>query len=175
MLKKVKSVTFYTLFETLLLFICFISVVKGEEKFIEPCSDAGGYYTWLGGPNKNHLGHDYNAPVGTPVKAIAEGTVFKVFDISQSRCYDPNTGKEVAQTFIWIKHRLNNGRYFYALYGHIKPSEKIKNNINVKAGEKIGEIAPCYVWDDKRKVLQSAPHLHFGIWDNEIDPPLKIT
>ena len=44
-----------------------------QSKFIEPCSDAGGYYGWLGGPNKNYLGHDYNTPVGTEVKAIAEG------------------------------------------------------------------------------------------------------
>ena len=96
------------------------SVYGEEEKFIEPCSDAGGYYGWLGSPGNNHLGHDYNAPSGTEVKAIANGIVFKVVEIA-AKCYDPETKKEVSQPFVWIRHQLSDGQYFYALYGHIEP------------------------------------------------------
>jgi hypothetical protein len=160
------------LLTTLILIFFSIYIVMGQDKFIEPCPDAGGYYSWLGGPRGNHLGHDYNAPPGTRVKAIADGTVYKVFDISQSHCYDPNTKREVKQTFVWIKHRLSNGQYFYALYGHIKPLGKIRDNANVKIGEEIGEIVQCYVYNEK-KVLVPAHHLHFGIWNSESPPPLN--
>jgi murein DD-endopeptidase MepM/ murein hydrolase activator NlpD len=93
-----------------------------------------------------------------------------VFEIP-SKCYDAKTKSELFQTFIWIRHRLQNGGYFYALYGHIKPYENIKDGTEIKAGEGIGTINNCYVWYNDK--LGSAPHLHFGIWNSDSLPPTK--
>jgi len=149
----------------------FCSLACGEERFIQPCPDAGGYFSWLGGPNKNHLGHDYNAPADTTeVKAIADGTTFKIFEIP-AKCYCPETETELSQPFVWIKHRLSNGQYFFALYGHIEPYKNIKEGVEVKAGQGIGKIKECYVWHKDK--LVPAPHLHFGIWNSESPPPME--
>ncbi|MGQ9777900.1 MAG: M23 family metallopeptidase [Thermodesulfobacteriota bacterium] len=159
-------------FVTLVVFNLFCCLVYGqEEKFIDPCTDAGGYLGWLGGPNKNHLGHDYNAPAGTKVKAISRGEVSKILYVS-SGCYDPITRKEINQYFVWIKHRKSNGDYFYALYSHITPLKK--EGDEVKAGEVIGKIVDCHVKVDSD--LVSAPHLHFGIFeieDSNVIPPVN--
>ncbi|MBU4349051.1 peptidoglycan DD-metalloendopeptidase family protein [bacterium] len=148
----------------------FCSLACGEERFIQPCPDAGGYFSWLGGPGENHLGHDYNAPADTKVKAIADGTIFKIFEIP-AKCYCPETETELSQPFVWIKHRLSNGQYFFALYGHIEPYKNIKEGVGVEAGQGIGKIKECYVWYKDK--LVPAPHLHFGIWNSESPPPIE--
>lgn len=150
-----------------LIFGLFCSLTSGqEERFVDPCPDAGGLYTWKG---EKHLGHDYNAPVGTEVKAIADGRVFEVLRVA-SRCYNPETKKEVSQHFVWIRHRLSSGQYFYALYGHIDPFGYVKKDAEVKRGQPIGKITSCYVWYEGK--LTPAPHLHFGVWNSEADPPM---
>ncbi|MBS3918673.1 MAG: peptidoglycan DD-metalloendopeptidase family protein, partial [Deltaproteobacteria bacterium] len=131
-----------------------------EGSFVQPCPDAGGYRSWLGGPNKNHLGHDYNAPAGTPVRAIADGTiVYANLNVSGFGGSEPDKPGPM----MWIRHRLSSGKYFYALYGHIKP---IKMDGDVKIGETIGTIIPFYIGKDY------CPHLHLGIWNSESNPPL---
>jgi murein DD-endopeptidase MepM/ murein hydrolase activator NlpD len=143
--------------------------IEGGKTFIQPCTDAGGYYSWLEGDNKNHLGHDYAAAIDTVVKPIADGKVYEIINIP-SLCYDPQTNKEINQHFIWVKHRLSNGKYFYALYGHIEPF--VKKDEIVKPDKPIGRIKQCYVWHKKK--LVPAPHLHFGIWNSdEFLPPTK--
>jgi len=141
----------------------FCRLAYGEENnFIQPCPDAGGYRSWLGGPNKNHLGHDYNAPAGTKVRAIADGTVWYVgFDISGFG----SEGKPGPA--IWIRHRLVNGKYFYALYGHIKPSSDVQKGAEIKSGQIIGTVIE---YRDKT-TKEDISHLHLGIWNSESDPP----
>lgn len=136
----------------------------GEANFIQPCPDAGGYRSWLGGPNKNHLGHDYNAPAGTEVKAIANGTVWYVgLNISGFG----SEGKPGPA--IWIKHRVADGKYFYALYGHVKPGSEIRKEYKVERGQVIGTIIK---YRDK-KTKEDISHLHFGIWNSKSVPPLS--
>lgn len=137
----------------------------GEPKdFIQPCPDAGGYRSWLRGPNKDHLGHDYNAPAGTKVRAIADGTVWYVgFDISGFG----SEGKPGPA--IWIRHRLANGKYFYALYGHIKPSSDVQKGAEIKSGQIIGTVIE---YRDKT-TKEDISHLHLGIWNSESEPPLS--
>jgi hypothetical protein len=143
----------------------FCPLAYGEENiFIQPCPDAGGYYSWLGGPNKDHLGHDYNAPAGTKVRAVADGVVWYVgLNISGFG----SEGKPGPA--IWIRHRLANGKYFYALYGHIKPNSEIQKGYDVKAGQIIGTVIE---YRDKIS-KEDISHLHLGIWNSESDPPLS--
>jgi Tol biopolymer transport system component len=149
----------------------FCRLAYGEEKnFIQPCPDAGGYRTWLKEPDGtyiNHLGHDYNAPAGTEVKAIADGNVTEIrLDVSGFGSEDTNG------PLIWIKHRLIDGRYFHALYGHIMPNSDIKeewekgNEVKVKAGQVIGTIIE-YLHKATKKDIS---HLHLGIWNSDTLP-----
>jgi hypothetical protein len=135
-----------------------------ENNFIQPCSDSGGYYGWLGGPNKDHLGHDYNAPAGTKVKAISDGTVWNTYTNISGFGSEGKPGPA-----IWIKHRVANGKYFYALYGHIKPGSDILKGAEVKAGQIIGTVIE---YRDKIS-KEDISHLHLGIWNSESDPPLS--
>jgi hypothetical protein len=71
--------------------------------FIQPCPDSGGYRGWLGGPNKNHLGYDYNAPAGTEVKAISHGTIYYI-NLNMSGFGGSEPSKP--GPMMWIRHRL---------------------------------------------------------------------
>ena len=133
-----------------------------ERNFIQPCPDAGGYRSWLGGPNKNHLAHDYNAPEGTKVKAISDGTVWEKYTNISGFGSEGKPGPA-----IWIKHLLANGKYFYALYGHVEPTSEVQKGIKIKGGQIIGTII---MYLDK-ETKGNLSHLHFGIWNSASDPP----
>ncbi len=135
-----------------------------EENFIQPCTDAGGYYGWLGGPNKNHLAHDYNAPEGTKVKAISDGTVCATYTNISGFGSEGKPGPA-----IWIKHRLANAKYFYALYGHVEPTSDLRKGYKVKRAQIIGTIIRYL----DKKTKEDRSHLHFGIWNSESEPPLS--
>ncbi len=144
----------------------FCRLVYGEEKnFIQPCLDNGGYRTWLKEPDGsyiNHLGHDYNAPAGTEIKAIADGIV------SEIRLDVEGFGSEDTKgPLVWIKHRLSNGKFFHALYGHIQPVKILKKGDSIKVGQIIGTIIEYL----HKKTKKDISHLHFGIWNDENLPP----
>jgi len=144
----------------------FYCLAKGEVKsFFQPCPDASGYYGWLKlVKGETHLGHDYNAPADTHVRAITDGIIcLSLENVKGFGSTDPRTKQYISGGLIWVKHRLSNGKYFYALYGHIKP---IKKSGDVKANEVIGTIIPFYLSN-----TSYAPHLHFGIWNSEKPPP----
>lgn len=161
----------WTVFSFAVITSLLVGIVFGEEKvFIQPCSDdtSRRYYTWLtlveqpDGTFKTHLAHDYNAPAGTEVKAIADGVVYDALLKVSGFGSEGKPGP-----LIWIKHRLTDGKYFYALYGHVEPALGIKKNIKVEAGQVIGKIIKYL--DAKTK--KDTSHLHFGIWNSETEPP----
>jgi len=141
-----------------------VAVEGQQSKFVQPCPDAGGYRGWLGGPAKNHLGHDYRTPAGTDVKAISDGVVWRV-DLNV-----PGFGSEGKPgALIWLKHRLASGHYFYALYGHVTPDRKLRDGTRVEVNQTIATVA-VYLDADTKKDLS---HLHFGIWNSETMPPVS--
>ncbi len=87
-----------------------------------------------------HLGIDYAAPVGTPVQAVADGTVKFV-------------GKKGGfGNFLEIKHA--NG--YTTMYGHLKSFGKgVKVGAKVKQGQTVGYIGSTG--------LSTGPHLDFRI------------
>ena len=91
-----------------------------------------------------HLGIDYAAPIGTPVQAVADGTV--VF-----------TGwKGGFGNFVEIKHA--NG--YTTMYGHLKNYGKnIKAGARVKQGQTVGYIGSTG--------LSTGPHLDFRIKERD--------
>ncbi|MBR4592329.1 MAG: M23 family metallopeptidase, partial [Elusimicrobiaceae bacterium] len=91
-----------------------------------------------------HLGIDYAAPVGTPVQAVADGTV-------RVAGWKGGFGN-----FVEIKHA--NG--YTTMYGHLKSFGKnIKVGAKVKQGQTVGYIGSTG--------LSTGPHLDFRIKEKE--------
>ncbi len=91
-----------------------------------------------------HLGIDYAAPTGTPVQAVADGTIKFV------------GRKGGFGNFVEIRHANN----YTTMYGHLKSYGK-----NVKAGAKIKQGATVgYVGSTG---LATGPHLDFRIKERE--------
>ncbi|OUO57398.1 M23 family metallopeptidase [Candidatus Avelusimicrobium gallicola] len=87
-----------------------------------------------------HLGIDYAAPAGTPVQAVADGTV---------RFAGRNGGYG---NFVEIRHA--NG--YTTMYGHLKGYGKgIKSGAKVKQGQTVGYVGSTG--------LSTGPHLDFRI------------
>ncbi|MDR2775087.1 MAG: peptidoglycan DD-metalloendopeptidase family protein [Tannerella sp.] len=97
-----------------------------------------------------HHGVDYAAPVGTPVKAIGEGTVI-------AKGFDANGGGN----FIKIKHNT----VYTTTYMHLKSFGKdLQTGTHVKQGAVIGYVGSTG--------LSTGPHLDFRVHKNgqPIDP-----
>jgi hypothetical protein len=89
-----------------------------------------------------HCGADLSAKVGDPVYAVSDGDVVS---ISTGGWGTDNVG-------LIVKHRCSNGRYFLAVYGHIRDYSAG----HISAGQQIGTIGP---W-------AYGSHLHFGIYES---------
>lgn len=87
-----------------------------------------------------HTGADFQAPVGTPIKAVAAGKVEKD---SWGGAY----GNQVI-----IDH--GNGRY--SMYAHLDEASPLSPGDEVEAGEKIGEVGVTG--------NTSGPHLHLEVY-----------
>ena len=94
--------------------------------------------------NKRHIGSDLSAEVGTPVYAVAKGTVYSI---------SPN-GWGTGNIAVVAVHKAASGISFFAIYGHLKlNSLLVKVGSTLVAGQKLGFIGD---WPD-------GAHLHFGI------------
>lgn len=92
-----------------------------------------------------HLGVDFDAPIGTPVKAISNGVV--VF-CKQMRGYG---------NVLMIRY----GDTYKSLYAHLeKFASYVKPNVAVKKGEIVGYVGETG-WT-------TGPHLHFAIYKNGV-------
>ena len=100
---------------------------------------------WLAprGRNSQHLGVDMFAPVGRPVRAIADGVVH---DISTSGWGGGNVA-------IMVRHQLADGRWFIALYGHIRNSTELRKGSRVQGCRTIGVIGS----------YRAGSHVHLGV------------
>jgi hypothetical protein len=115
--------------------------------------------TYLFGSSKNnayrvHHGLDLVNPTGTPVQAVADGTV--VFAGSDSgTSYGPKTIANFYGNLVLIKlPRPLQGKDVYTLYGHFD-SIAVKAGQQVKQGDLIGKIGMTGTAD--------GPHLHLEV------------
>lgn len=102
--------------------------------------------------NRAHLGVDYAAPTGTPIRTIGDGTVTMA---------GRNGG---AGNMIKIRHNSS----FQTAYKHLKGfASGIRNGTKVKQGQVIGYVGTTG--------LSTGPHLHFEFYQNGnyIDPLRK--
>ena len=102
-----------------------------------------------------HLGVDYAAPVGTPVKSSGSGVITFVGNKT-------GYGKTV---------QINHGSGYSTLYAHLSRFAKIKKGQKVAQGQVIAYVG--------NTGLSTGPHLHFGLYLNNraINPfsMVKIT
>ena len=109
---------------------------------------------------KYHIGQDIEGGERDPVYAIADGEiVFSHYDA------DGTKGWGKGNYGLFVKHELNTGEEFLALYGHVRPleGESFAVGQQVTGGEAFAEIGSF-----------SHPHLHFGICRSKDVPDTEI-
>jgi hypothetical protein len=141
---------------------------KTDTGFFYPTGEAGPYrYAgWLARGDRDedndgyndydeglyHLGVDMEADVGDIVYAIADGEIVYV---SVNGWGEGNYG-------LLVRHKLNTGESFLALYGHVRPiredlrfaaSGPVNPSVSVTGGQEFATVGP----------YGSVPHVHFGI------------
>ena len=111
-------------------------------------SDFGYRTSPVAGASTNHSGIDIAVPIGTPVKAIADGKVIAA-----------NGGMRGYGNGVFIDHGMVNGKHVVSEYGHL-------SEFNVKVGDKIkqGQVLA----KSGNTGISSGPHLHLTIRENGI-------
>jgi murein DD-endopeptidase MepM/ murein hydrolase activator NlpD len=100
---------------------------------------------------KAHLGTDYAAPTGTPIRSVGDGIVIEA-------SYTGNNGR-----YVKIKH---NSVYSTQYLHMSKFARRIKRGTKIKQGEVIGYVGSTG--------LATGPHLCFRFWKNGVQVnPLK--
>ncbi|NNF02737.1 MAG: peptidoglycan DD-metalloendopeptidase family protein, partial [Bacteroidia bacterium] len=98
---------------------------------------------------KAHLGTDYAAPTGTPIKSVGDGEII-------AARYTRNNGN-----YVKVKHNQT----YTTQYLHMsKIASGIRNGVRVKQGQTIGYVGSTG--------LATGPHLCFRFWKNgkQVDP-----
>jgi len=161
----------------------FISITPASTNngFIQPCRDcgySGAFDRDWHGDNTDHLAKDYPAFVGDEVLAITRGRVVKIttnqggfggFVESLGSDGKTQTSYQSGPAIV-VLHTKSNGDNFYALYGHVTPSNNLQENDSIAAGEVLGTVNHYYA-TELGKERADWPHLHFGIWDAESNFP----
>ena len=139
------------------------SKVKGEKvspvnptpitkKWIMPCngsitSNFGPRIAPKKGASSYHKGIDIGVPMGTAVKAPADGTVL----------YAGSNDPKGYGTYVVINHGIINGKKVTSEYGHLS-SYAVSYNQKVKQGQIIARSGNSGV--------STGPHLHFTVKEN---------
>ena len=111
-------------------------------------SDFGYRKSPLPGATTNHSGIDFGVPIGTPVKAIADGTIIAA-----------NGGMRGYGNGIFIDHGTINGKHIVSEYGHLS-SFLVKVGDIIKQGQVIAKSG--------NTGISTGPHLHLTIRENNI-------
>ncbi len=99
---------------------------------------------------RTHTGIDINCEKGTPVKAVADGTVEKVYT-------DPLKG---------IVIEISHGS-MRSIYSNLSTDNMVQVGSEVKAGDVISGVGDSGAFESKQQ-----PHLHFELYQDEkpVDP-----
>ena len=101
---------------------------------------------------KTHSGGDFSAKLGTPIRAAADGVVFRVLSDR-----DKDYGYAVV-----LQHTRNDGSTFYSLVGHMQDPATLHVGDSVSAGQSIGLVGSTGT--------STGPHLHFEIIKDQSTP-----
>lgn len=123
--------------------------------------------------DKQHTGADFEVSSGTELRAIFSGTVTESQDFDyQINVREKDNYHAYYDSRIIIKspNPQDPSESFLIIYGHVKNSPfsgKVEagEKVEIKMGEKIGEIADAYTQDNVR--VSSKDHFHLGINVND--------
>ena len=99
-----------------------------------------------------HPGYDFRAAVGTPVKAVAAGTIL---NIGGEYCYKSNISQTCAA---WGYVGIDHGNGYVSQYGHLSEIYVVPGQTGITEGQVIGlsgQTAP--------PPILIGPHLHFEV------------
>lgn len=99
-----------------------------------------------------HNGYDWGLPMGTPLLAVADGTVAFAGSTPPSNC--PPLGKTVSGLVVTLNHTAFNGKLFQSVYVHLNQIF-VKGGDSIRAGQLIGVSG--------NSGCSTGPHLHFGV------------
>lgn len=127
-----------------------------QPKWIRPCpgritSGYGSRIDPIEKTRKDHKGIDIGAPTGTPVKAIADGTV-------EFSAYEGANGNKIK-----INHGIVNGKNVASTCIHLN-SRSVQQGQKVKQGAKIGTVGSTGRYPNG-KPSSTGPHLHISIYE----------
>jgi murein DD-endopeptidase MepM/ murein hydrolase activator NlpD len=118
---------------------------------------ANGYVLTLCGDRDSsqvdgHDGYDYQLPEGTPLLAVADGTVLFAGLESPRAC--PQLGRTVQALVVATVHLTSSGDEFAVIYGHL-------SRIDAATGATVTSRTPVGLSGNKG--CSGTPHLHFGV------------
>ena len=127
--------------------------VNENQQYVKPVegkitSDFGYRIAPVLGATTNHSGIDIGVPIGTPVKAMADGTVTAA-----------NGGMKGYGNGVFIDHGMINGKHVVSEYGHLS-SFDVKVGDKIKKGQQIAKSG--------NTGTSSGPHLHITIREDKI-------
>lgn len=109
---------------------------------------------------RTHAGDDVGGNPGTPIRAIAHGSVR----------YAAVRGSPAQQNWGWVvvlEHTFRSGQRLCSVYGHCAPRTGLQLGDFVPIGEVIASIA-----DYTGSTPNWGNHLHFGVYDGPFGAPL---
>ena len=116
-----------------------------DGRFVHWCASNGSY--------DGHNGWDYLMPEGTPILAVAAGTVRAAR--SETTFFCPFLGRDVAGLFVQVTHRSPYGESIISEYLHL-------SELRVAAGQTVA--AGQVVGLSGNTGCSTAPHLHFAVY-----------
>jgi len=99
-----------------------------------------------------HTGYDYRMPEGTPLRAVADGSVFFAGLEPLRPC--PPLGRSVQALLIELMHDSPSGERLVSVYGHLSRLD-VATGARVTRGSVIGLSG--------NTGCSGTPHLHFGV------------
>ena len=102
-----------------------------------------------------HPGYDYQMPEGTPLLAVADGTVLFAGLEPPRAC--PQLGRTVQALLVEVVHLTASGDQFAVVYGHLSRID-VATGATVASGEQVGRSG--------NTGCSGTPHLHFGVFRN---------
>ncbi|WP_460690904.1 peptidoglycan DD-metalloendopeptidase family protein, partial [Nesterenkonia suensis] len=98
------------------------------------------------GGSTNHLGQDLGASEGSPIYAVAQGTVVRTF-----------SGNRYNSGYVVLQHQID-GKTFHSAYYHMwNANTHVRVGQTVNAGQTIALVG--------NSGPSTAPHLHLEIWE----------
>jgi murein DD-endopeptidase MepM/ murein hydrolase activator NlpD len=115
------------------------------------------FASYCGGGNRagginGHNGYDWVVPVGTPLLAVADGTIN--FAGAERSFFCPLLSREVSGLWMQLETRSPHGERFWAQYGHLSQLVAVTGQ-SVRAGDTIGLSG--------NTGCSTGPHLHLQV------------